>query len=100
MDVLPVCPPLYVLGSPSLCLTTEEPSFYCSTSSMSSPKRASFCCRNLGQLYRNRRKALNKNKQHMITAMMCDSFKYLLQDQKEVNVKLLLATFWPHSYVS
>lgn len=64
LNFLPVCPLLYVQDTPSPYLTTEEPSFYCLTSSMSFPKRANFCCRNLGQLYRDRRTALNENEQH------------------------------------
>lgn len=61
LNFLPACPPLSVQDTPLLCLTTEEPSSYCLTSSMFSPKRANFCCRNLDQLHRNRRKALDEN---------------------------------------
>lgn len=52
--------------TPLLCLATEEPSFYCLTSGKSSPKRANFCCKNLGQLYRDRRKALHESEQHTV----------------------------------
>lgn len=70
LNSLPVCPLLYVLDNPSLYLTTEVPTFYYLTSSMSSPNRANFCCRNLGLLYGDRRKALNDNEQHAIKTMI------------------------------
>lgn len=70
LSSLPVCPLLYVVDNPSLYLTIEEPSFYCLTSSMFSPNRANSCCRNLGLLYGDRRKALNDNEQHTIKTMI------------------------------